>query len=122
MSSPLGFNTAHPFRVLIVGGGVAALEAAIALRDLAAERISTTMLCPDPEFVYRPMRVREPFGYSAVRHHPLEEIAHDIGVELRQDAFKWLDPPRPLVHTERGDQLEYDAPTHHRLVQADIEH
>ena len=36
----------HPFRVLIAGGGVAALEAALALRELAGERISTTMLCP----------------------------------------------------------------------------
>ncbi len=67
------------------------------------------MLTPEPEFVYRPMRVREPFAYSGARHYPLAEIARDVGFELRQDAFKWLDPQRRLVHTESGEQLPYDA-------------
>lgn len=103
-------STTHPpFRVLIVGGGVAGLEAALALRDLAGDRIATTLLAPAPDFVYRPMRVREPFAYSAARHYSLEEITRDIGVELVQDAFKWLDPERRLVHTERGESLAYDA-------------
>ena len=84
-----------PFRVLIVGGGVAGLEAALALRELAGERVATTLLAPAAEFVYRPMRVREPFGYSAARHYPLDEICRDIGTDLVQDAFKWLDPEAP---------------------------
>ena len=93
-------TTPTPFRVLIVGGGVAGLEAALALRELAGERIATTLLTGAPEFVYRPMRVREPFAYPAARHYPLDEIARDIGVELVQDTFKWLDGDRRLVHTE----------------------
>jgi sulfide:quinone oxidoreductase len=102
-------NTAHPFRVLIAGGGVAALEAALALRELAGERVSITMLCPEPEFVYRPMRVREPFAYSGARRYSLEEIARDIGVELKQDALKSFAPDDRVVHTENGNQLEYEA-------------
>jgi len=98
-----------PFRVLIVGGGVAGLEAALALSDLAGDRISTTLLSGAPEFVYRPMRVREPFAYSGARHCSLEEIAGDIGVELVSDTFKWLDADRRLVHTEEGETLGYDA-------------
>jgi sulfide:quinone oxidoreductase len=98
-----------PFRVVIAGGGVAALEGALALRDLAGGRISTTLLAPEPEFVYRPMRVREPFAFSQARHYPLDEIARDIGVELKQDGFKRLERDRRIVHTEGGDQLEYDA-------------
>jgi sulfide:quinone oxidoreductase len=99
----------EPFHVLIVGGGVAALEAALALRELGGERIATTMIAPDPEFVYRPMTVREPFGYATAKRYPLEEIARDIGVELLADRFKWLDPERRVVHTEAGEQLSYDA-------------
>jgi sulfide:quinone oxidoreductase len=98
-----------PFRTLIAGGGVAALEAALALRELAGDRIATTLLAPEPEFVYRPMRVREPFGYSLARRYPLEEIARDIDAELIQDAFKWLDPTNSVVHTENGRELGYDA-------------
>jgi sulfide:quinone oxidoreductase len=103
-------STTHtPFRVLIVGAGVAGLEAALALRELASELVSTTLLAPASEFVYRPMRVREPFGYSEARRYPLDDISRDIGIELVRDAFKWLDPDQRVVHTEAGEQLEYDA-------------
>jgi sulfide:quinone oxidoreductase len=95
-------------RVLIVGGGVAALEAALALADLAPGKVSTSLLAPEPEFVYRPMRVREPFAYSVARHYSIEEIASDVGFEFRQDSFKWLDAAGRKVHTEGGDQLSYD--------------
>lgn len=77
--------------------------------ELVGERISTTLLSPDSQFVYRPMRVREPFGLSAARHYPLDEIARDIGAELIQDSFKSLDPDRRTVHTDGGEQLSYDA-------------
>jgi sulfide:quinone oxidoreductase len=55
------------------------------------------------------MRVREPFAYSTARRYQLEEIACDIGAELRQDAFAWLDPEARAVHTAAGEQLPYDA-------------
>ena len=102
-------STNTPFRVLIVGGGVAGLEAALALRELAGERVTTTLLAPAAEFVFRPMRVREPFGYSEARRYPLDDIGRDIGIELIRDAFKWLDPDARTVHTESGEKLEYDA-------------
>ena len=88
---------------------MAALEAALALRDLGGERIATTMVAPNPEFVYRPMTVREPFGYAVARRYPLEEFARDVGVELRVDSFKWLEGERCVVHTEAGEELPYDA-------------
>jgi sulfide:quinone oxidoreductase len=102
-------STPSPFTVLIAGGGVAALEALLALNDLAGDRVSTTLLAPDPSFVYRPARVLEPFGLSAARTYPLEEIARDLDVALVRDGFKWLDASRSVVHTEQGKQVRYDA-------------
>jgi sulfide:quinone oxidoreductase len=102
-------NSNDTFKVLIAGGGVAALEGALALRELAGERVEITLLAPNKEFVYRPMTVREPFGFSDARRYALDEIARDIGVELRADSFKWLDPAARVVHTESGEQLSYDA-------------
>jgi sulfide:quinone oxidoreductase len=96
-------------RVVIAGAGVAGLEAALALRELAGGRVSTTLLAGSSEFVYRPMTVREPFGYSLAKHYRLDEIASDIGADLVQDNFKWLDPATRAVHTETGRKLEYDA-------------
>lgn len=98
-----------PLNVLIAGGGTAALEAALALHELAGERVATTLLAPAADFVYRPLRVREPFAGPAARHYSLAEFARNTGVEFRHDAFKWLDPAQRTVHTEAGAQLHYDA-------------
>ncbi|MGN6166895.1 MAG: hypothetical protein ACTHQQ_01815, partial [Solirubrobacteraceae bacterium] len=65
-------GTAPPCSVLIAGGGVAGLEAALALRDLAGERVTTMILAPEADFVYRPMRVMEPFAYPEAKRYPLE--------------------------------------------------
>lgn len=102
-------SDAQRFEVVIVGGGVAAIEAALALRDLAGDRVAVTMVAPGPDFVYRPMRVREPFAGPEARRYPLDEIARDTGIELKRDEFKWLDPAARLVHTKAGDTLSYDA-------------
>lgn len=99
----------EPFQVVIAGGGVAGLEAALALRDLAGGRISTTLISPEADFVYRPMTVREPFSYSAAQRYPIAEITHDLGVELLVDRFKWVDAAGRRVHTEAGAELRYDA-------------
>jgi len=98
-----------PFRTLIAGGGVAALESALALRELAGDRVDITLLAPEPELAYRPMRVREPFGYSVAKTYQVAEIAQDIGADFVQDAFKRLDADRSTVHTEQGAGIEYDA-------------
>lgn len=98
-----------PFEVLIAGAGVAGLECMLALRELAGERVGITVLAPDEDFVYRPMRVREPFGYSTAERHPLDEIVRDAGAELLQDQFARLDAPRSTAHTASGRALPYDA-------------
>ena len=95
------------FKVVIVGGGVAALEAGLALRDLAGERVSLTLVAPEPDFVYRPMTVRKPFAYAAAQHYPLGDIVKDIGAELIVDRFAWVDASGRVAHTDTGtDNLE----------------
>ena len=90
------------FRVLIAGGGVAALEAVPALRALAGELVATMLVAPEPEFVYRPMRVLEPFAFPAARRYPLAELVSDIGAEFREDAVARVDPANQSVFTEGG--------------------
>ena len=97
------------FNVVIAGGGVAALETALALRELGEAHLSTTLVAPNAEFVYRPMTVREPFAYSAAQRYPLGEIAEDIGAELLVDSFAWVDAAERIAHTEAGTELHYDA-------------
>jgi sulfide:quinone oxidoreductase len=98
-----------PFRVVIAGGGVAALEAALALREIGNGRISTTLIAPNSDFVYRPTSVRAPFGFAGAARYPLEEMTRDIGVELLADTLGWVDPEKRAVHTDGGAELPYDA-------------
>ena len=53
-----------PVRVLIAGGGVAALEAALTLRELAEGRMRVELLAPEPQFWYRPLAVAEPVAVN----------------------------------------------------------
>ncbi len=55
-------DSSNPGRVMIVGGGVAGLEALIALRDLIGGRVEVTLVSQDECFVDRPRTVAEPFG------------------------------------------------------------
>ncbi|HUO73776.1 MAG TPA: hypothetical protein VMU39_23595 [Solirubrobacteraceae bacterium] len=98
-----------PFEVLIAGGSVAALEGALALRHLAGDRVSVTLIAPNREFVYRPMTVQEPFAYGAARRYPVEEIVREIGAELIEDSLQSVDPAAARARTASGAQHRYDA-------------
>jgi sulfide:quinone oxidoreductase len=98
--------------VLVAGAGVAGLEAVLALRDLAGERVCIQLLAPEPEFVYRPLRVREPFAYGVAERYPIAQLVHGLGVELlaerrasRSDQPLWS-PPRKIVGKYLGPHLE----------------
>ncbi len=97
------------FRVLIAGGGVAALEATLTLREVAEERVEVELLAPDPLFWYRPVAVAEPFGLGTVRHFDLGDLANRLGAGLTLGALAGVDTERRIVRTEAGATLDYDA-------------
>lgn len=88
---------------------MAALEAALALRELAPDRVATTLLSPEGFFSYRPLSVLDPFPGEGGRRYDLERIARDAGAELRRDRLRAVDPSRSEVHTVAGARLPYDA-------------
>jgi sulfide:quinone oxidoreductase len=98
-----------PKRVLIAGGGVAALETVLALHDLAGELTDVTVIAPNPDFHYRPMTVREPFAQGKARRYPLAPIIKDAGASLICGELGWVDPENRIAHTKSEEHLEYDA-------------
>ncbi|HEV2998255.1 MAG TPA: FAD-dependent oxidoreductase [Solirubrobacteraceae bacterium] len=101
----------HPkdFRVVIAGGGVAALEAMLTLRELAGSLTDVAVLAPEDDFVYRPMTVREPFAYGPAQRYPMRRLVEDAGAELIVDELEWVDPAGRIAHTRAGAELAYDA-------------
>ncbi|HEU5106337.1 MAG TPA: FAD-dependent oxidoreductase [Solirubrobacterales bacterium] len=95
-------------RVLIAGGGVASIETALALRDLAGDRVEVTIFSPRRDFVYRPYAVGEPYGTARVAHYDLAELASRCGAGFRQDSIASVDSEMRLVTTHDGEKFPYD--------------
>ena len=109
MTRLIAAKNQNPLRVVIAGGGVAALEALLALRHLAGSAVELQLVAPDPEFVYQATSVAEPFGLSDRRSYDLGEIARDQEAEFVRDSFAALDPDRRIMYTHAGAEIGYGA-------------
>jgi sulfide:quinone oxidoreductase len=98
-----------PLRVVIAGGGVAALEAMLALRALAEDRVALQLVAPAREFTYRPLAVVEPFRVGEVGRFPLRTLTEAAGAELRQGMVTSVDPERHVVVGDSGEETSYDV-------------
>lgn len=96
-------------RVLIAGGGVAGLEALLALHDLAGDLVGIELLSPEHHFWYRPLAVGEPFDASAVRRFELQSIAGAVGASFTPAGIAIVDPTGHRVLTTHGAELDYDV-------------
>jgi sulfide:quinone oxidoreductase len=96
-------------RVVIAGGGVAALEASLALRTLAPELTEITLVAPTDRFRFRAAAVGEPFGRAEVHRFDLTSIARDIGVTLRHGAVAAVDVENKTAILGGAERIEYDA-------------
>jgi sulfide:quinone oxidoreductase len=95
-------------RVLIAGGGVAGLEAALALRDLAGDRLEVELCSPRGEFVYRPFAVGEPYGAASILRYDLDALAERIGVSFRLGGIFSVDAGARQATARDGERLPYD--------------
>ncbi len=96
-------------RTLIVGGGVAALEAALALDAMAGELTGRTVVAPNDQFVLRAMSVGEPFSNPAASRWPLGEIVDAAGSARVVDELESIDADGHSVQLRSGVTLDYDA-------------
>lgn len=99
----------RPLRVVIVGGGIAALEAVLALRDLAATRVRVTLIAPEPEFAPGP-----PHGARAIaREHAagldLGQFMREHGGCFRRTVMLSADVEEHTVRCATGLDEPYDV-------------
>jgi sulfide:quinone oxidoreductase len=99
----------RPFHVVIAGAGVAALEAALALRALAGDLVSVELVAPDTEFTYRPLAVAEPFRSDEVRRFPLASLVAAAGADLRPGKVAAVDPDEKTVVLDEDEPLSFDT-------------
>lgn len=95
--------------VVIAGGGVGALETALALRALCGRQIGIDLVAPEDDFVYRALTVAEPFGYERALRVPLARLERTHGVAHRRDRVTAVHPSAQTVELASGERLAYDA-------------
>ena len=96
-----------PLRVLVAGGGVAALETVLALDALAGDRVALELLAPAREFVERPSSVLSPFSGEPAPTVPLDRLS-ELGVRWHRGALAAVDPEAHRIRTTDGGELSYD--------------
>jgi sulfide:quinone oxidoreductase len=96
-------------RVLIAGGGVAALETLLALSSLAGHVIEITLVAPDRRFLYRPVTVAEAFDRGEARSWPLDElVAGEANGTLVRGSLQEVLTREHLAVLSDGERIPFD--------------
>jgi len=94
--------------VLIAGGGVAGLEALLALRALADDRVDITIVAPELKFFNRSMSVDQPFKPKRGRGIRLENIFAEFDARWVRDTLDRVEHEQCEAVTRGGERLSYD--------------
>jgi sulfide:quinone oxidoreductase len=98
-----------PLRVVVAGGGFAAGEALLALRELAGDLVDLTLVTPDRRLMFRPQATSAVFGTGRVATFDLADLAADAGATVQQDALRSVAPAAGRINLTSGGALGYDA-------------
>lgn len=99
---------ARAARVLIAGGGVGGLEAALALADLAGPAATVELCAGREDFLYRPFAVGEPYGASRVLRYELPRLLERCGASYRPENIAAVDPELGYATGHDGAQIPFD--------------
>jgi sulfide:quinone oxidoreductase len=95
-------------RTLIIGGGIAGLEALLALHDLADDRADLTLVAPGPDFTYKPLAVEEPFSLKPAERHELPPLLSELGGRFVQHGVTRVLADEHAVELDDGSRIEYE--------------
>jgi sulfide:quinone oxidoreductase len=96
-------------RVVICGGGVAALETLLALRAHFKVALDVHLVAPNRQLVYQPLAVAAPFDLAETHLEELAAIAADQRAKLHVDTLTLVDAEDRHVRLASGTVLAYDA-------------
>ncbi len=106
-SSPNGRSAIEPREVLIVGGGIAGLEALMALADLGDNRLRLQLVADHASFVLPPQLLGVPWGRPSL-HVDLERLCRAFGARFTQGTVTGVDAGLREVYTAGGETLAYE--------------
>ncbi len=96
-------------RVLVAGGGIAALKLLLALRVNAGAALAITLLSADAELAPPAMTVAEPFERGGAQAHDWGEITAQLDARLALDKLVAVDTGARTAFTKGGRRIPYDV-------------
>jgi sulfide:quinone oxidoreductase len=96
-------------RVLIAGGGIAALELLLALRVHAGAQVAITVLSGGPQFAPPAMTVAEPFERGGAQTYEWTQITDEHDARLVVDKLIAIDTATRTAFTHSGRRIPYDV-------------
>jgi NADH dehydrogenase FAD-containing subunit len=93
--------------VVVVGGGFAALEVALALRKQDSS-VPVTVISSETQVVYRPWLIRVPAGDPKPPVIPFARLLAAAGADVVAGRATAADLEQRQVRLDSGDQIEYD--------------
>ncbi len=104
-----GGGLSSPPRVLVLGAGLAALEAAFLLDTRLSGRVDLQLVSEHGDFLLRPNLVYVPFGADpAASSLRLIELLDRTRIAHEPDRVEGVDTDAGRVHLARGGQLAYE--------------
>jgi len=102
-------NRFSPLRVVIAGGGIAGLEAALAMRAMAGDAVTVTVVDPGRRFIVPGTATASAFGMGTAVDLRLADVVDRAGARLVPGRIAAVDAARHAVVLEGGEVLTYDA-------------
>ena len=94
---------------MIVGGGVAGLEAVLALHDLADPQVSVTLIAPEAVFTPRALDLARPYTGGPADQLDLERFMAEHGGRFRRTAVLGVDAEQRTLSCTTGPDERYDT-------------
>jgi sulfide:quinone oxidoreductase len=102
-------HPSKPLHVVVAGGGAAAAEAGLSLREHAGARVRMTLVVPDPDFAPHAAKAAGPFSAKSVRRRSMRVMAHELRARLYGGRVAAVEPERHVVVLADGRTVLYDA-------------
>jgi sulfide:quinone oxidoreductase len=98
-----------PLKVVVAGGGVAAVELVLALHELAGRHVQITLVAPNEELDIRALRTVASLTGHAPPRLPLRRIAVRAHARIEHTSVHQILPQQHLAELGDGRRLPYDA-------------
>ena len=96
-----------PLEVLVVGGGIAGIEALMALADLGESRLRLRIVAANPSFVLRPQILGAPWGGDPL-HIDLARLCRAFGADFTAGTVDAVVADEHRIGLADGTTLPYD--------------